>query len=65
VEPLASEQKKPSGIQLASSKGESKAISNLDKVDFSATSREVQREMLPWTIPIERGIAHLVKIGDE
>ena len=65
VESVASELKKPSGIQLVSSKGESKTISNLKKGDFSAVSREVQREMLPLTIPIERGIARLVKIGDE
>jgi carbonic anhydrase len=64
-EPVAGEQKKNSGIQLASSKGESKIISSLRKSDFSAASREVQREMLPLTIPIERGIARLVKIGDE
>ena len=62
---VASEQKKLGGIQLVSSKGESKTISNLRKVDFSAASREVQREMLPLTIPIERGIARMVRIGDE
>lgn len=65
VEPIASGQKKTGGIQLVSSKGESKTISNLRKVDFSAASREVQREMLPLTIPIERGIARMVKIGEE
>jgi len=65
VEPVIGEQKKNSGIKLASSKGVSKTISNLRKSDFSAVSREVQREMLPLTIPIERGIAQLVKIGDE
>ncbi|MBT5307070.1 MAG: carbonic anhydrase [Candidatus Scalindua sp.] len=65
VGPVKSEQKKTGGIQLVSSKGESKTISNLRKVDFSAASREVQREMLPLTIPIERGIARMVKIGDE
>ncbi|GAX59238.1 carbonic anhydrase [Candidatus Scalindua japonica] len=58
-------QKKEGGIQLTSSKGESKIISSLKKSDFSAASREVQREMLPLTIPIERGIAHLVKIGNK
>ena len=57
--------KKAGGIQLVTPKGESKTISNLRKVDFSAASREVQREMLPLTIPIERGIARMVKIGDE
>jgi len=65
VEPVGGEQKKNSGIQLASGKKESKIISMLRKSDFSAASREVQREMLPLTIPIERGIAKLVKIGDE
>ena len=65
VEPATGGKKKNSGIQLASSKGESKIISMLRKSDFSAASREVQREMLPLTIPIERGIAKLVKIGDE
>ncbi len=65
VEPVASEQIKNSGMSLASSKGKSKIISNLRKSDFSAVSREVQREMLPLTIPIERGIAQLVNIGDE
>lgn len=64
VDAVTNEQKKAGGIQLASSKGESKAISNLRKADFSAASREVQREMLPLTIPIERGIAQLVKISD-
>ena len=63
--PVAGEQKKMRGIQLVSPKGESMAISNLRKVDFSAVSREVQREILPLTIPIERGIARLVKIGNE
>ncbi len=65
VKPVTNEQKKHSGIQLVSSKGGSKTISNLKKVDFSAASREVQREMLPLTIPIERGIARMMKIGDE
>ncbi len=65
VTPDTGTQKKPGGIQIVSTKGESKTISNLRKVDFSAASREVQREMLPLTIPIERGIARLVKIGDE
>ncbi len=65
AEPVSSEQKKNSGIQLASGKKESKIISMLKKSDFSAASREVQREMLPLTIPIERGIARLVKIGDQ
>ncbi len=37
----------------------------LRKSDFSAASREVQREMLPLTLPIEKVIARLVKIGDE
>lgn len=62
---VVSVQKKAGGIQLVTPKGESKTISNLRKVDFSAASREVQREMLPLTIPIERGIARMVKIGDE
>ncbi len=65
VEAVASEQKKAGGIQLVTPKEVSKTISNLRKVDFSAASREVQREMLPLTIPIERGIARMVKIGDE
>ncbi len=65
VEPATGGKKKNSGIQIASSKGESKIINMLRKSDFSAASREVQREMLPLTIPIERGIAQLVKIGDE
>ncbi len=65
AEPASGEQKKNSGIQLASGKKESKIISILKKSDFSAASREVQREMLPLTIPIERGIARLVKIGDQ
>ena len=63
--PVTGEQKKLRGIQLISPKGESMAISNLRKVDFSAVSREVQREILPLTIPIERGIARLVKIANE
>jgi carbonic anhydrase len=65
VESVISGQRKRSGIKLVSSKGESKTISNLKKGDFSAASREVQREMLPLTIPIERGIARMMKIGDE
>lgn len=65
VELVDDEQEKNRGIQLASSNRESKVISNLRKSDFSAASREVQREMLPLTIPIERGIARLVKICDE
>ena len=65
VEPATGGKKKNSGIQIASSKGESKIINILRKSNFSAASREVQREMLPLTIPIERGIAKLVKIGDE
>ena len=65
ADPVSGEQKKNSVIQLASSKKESKIISMLKKSDFSAASREVQREMLPLTIPIERGIAQLVKIGNE
>jgi len=64
-ESVISVQKKAGGIQLVTAKGESKTISNLRKMDFSAASREVQREMLPLTIPIERGIARMVKIGDE
>jgi len=47
VEPVIGTQNKPGGIQLVSTKGESKTISNLRKADFSAASREVQREMLP------------------
>ena len=35
------------------------SIRNLKKVDFSAVSRDIQREMLPLTIPIERGIAQV------
>jgi carbonic anhydrase len=65
VEAATGGKNKNSGIQLASGKKESKIISMLRKSDFSAASREVQREMLPLTIPIERGIAKLVKIGDE
>ncbi len=62
---VADKQIKSSGIKLTSIKGESKTIGNLKKADFSSVSREVQREMLPLTIPIEKGIAQLVKIGDE
>ena len=47
VEPVGGEQKKNSGIQLASGKKESKIISMLRKSDFSAASREVQRECFP------------------
>ncbi len=65
VEPVVNEQKKPSGINLTFSKEKSMSIHNLQKVDFSAVSRDVQREMLPLTLPIEKVIARLVKIGDE
>jgi len=65
AKPVSGVQKKNSGIQLASGKKESKIISMLKETDFSAASREVQREMLPLTIPIERGIARLVEIGDQ
>jgi carbonic anhydrase len=65
VETSVNEQKKPSGINLTFSKRKSMSIRNLKKVDFSAVSREVQREMLPLTLPMERVIAQLVKIGDE
>ena len=65
IEPSVNEQKKASGINLTFSKEKSMSIHNLQKVDFSAVSRDVQREMLPLTLPIEKVIARLVKIGDE
>ncbi|MCF6148634.1 MAG: carbonic anhydrase [Candidatus Kuenenia sp.] len=65
AEPVNNLKKKHRGIQLTIPKGESLSISKLKEVDFSAVSREVQREMLPLTIPIERGIGQLPKIHDE
>ncbi|MCP5007144.1 MAG: carbonic anhydrase, partial [Planctomycetes bacterium] len=65
VEPVVNEEKKFRGIHLTASEGESRTIANLRKLDFSAVSREIQREMLPLTIPIERGISRLMNIGDE
>ncbi len=62
---VVNEQEKTSGINLTFSKKKSMSIHNLKKVDFSAVSRDVQREMLPLTLPIEKVIARLVKIGDE
>ncbi|MCP4266293.1 MAG: carbonic anhydrase [Candidatus Brocadiaceae bacterium] len=65
IKSAVNEQKKPGGINLTFSKQKSMSIHNLQKVDFSAVSRDVQREMLPLTLPIEKVIARLVKIGDE
>lgn len=42
-----------------------KSFDRLLKTDYSTISREVKTEMLPLTIPIERGIPQLSKIGDE
>ena len=42
-----------------------KSFDKLIKTDYSTISRDVKAEMLPLTIPIERGIPYLSKIGDE
>lgn len=42
-----------------------KSFDNLMKTDFSSVSREIKSEMLPLTIPIERGIPDLRKIQNE
>ncbi len=65
IESVVKDQKKLRGTHLTLPKRRSMSIRNLKKVDFSAVSRDVQREMLPLTIPIERGIAKLVKIANE
>ncbi len=65
IEPALNEEKIPGGINLTFSKERSMSIHKLQKVDFSAVSRDVQREMLPLTLPIEKVIARLPKIGDE
>ncbi|MBU6391229.1 MAG: carbonic anhydrase [Planctomycetota bacterium] len=43
----------------------SKSFDKLINADYSTISREVKGEMLPLTIPIERGIPQLSKFGDE
>ncbi len=65
IESVVKDQKKLRGTHLTLPKRRSMSIRNLKKVDFSAVSRDVQREMLPLTLPIEKVIARLVKIGDE
>ena len=42
-----------------------KSFDNLMKTDYSSVSREIKSEMLPLTIPIERGIPDLRKIQNE
>lgn len=42
-----------------------KSFDNLMKTDYSSISREIKSEMLPLTIPIERGIPDLRKIQNE
>jgi carbonic anhydrase len=42
-----------------------KSFDNVMKTDYSTVSRDVRTEMLPLTIPIERGIPHLRKIQNE
>ncbi|MBI2469682.1 MAG: carbonic anhydrase [Planctomycetes bacterium] len=42
-----------------------KSFDNLMKTDYSSLSREIKSEMLPLTIPIERGIPDLRKIQNE
>lgn len=42
-----------------------KSFANLMKTDYSSISREIKSEMLPLTIPIERGIPYLRKIQNE
>lgn len=43
----------------------SKSVDHLMKSDYSSLSREIKSEMLPLTIPIERGIPELQKIQNE
>ena len=42
-----------------------KSFDSLMKTDYSSISREIKSEMLPLTIPIERGIPDLRKIQNE
>ncbi len=42
-----------------------KSFDNLMNTDYSSISREIKSEMLPLTIPIERGIPDLRKIQNE
>ena len=42
-----------------------KSFDKVMQADYSTISREVKGEMLPLTIPIERGIPQLSKFGDE
>lgn len=42
-----------------------KSFDHLMKADYSSVSREIKAEMLPLTIPIERGILDLRKIQNE
>ncbi|MEK6635396.1 MAG: carbonic anhydrase [Planctomycetota bacterium] len=42
-----------------------KSFDRLMQTDYSSISREVKSEMLPLTIPIERGIPYLSKLGSE
>lgn len=42
-----------------------KSFDKLMKTDYSSLSREIKSEMLPLTIPIERGIPDLSKIQNE
>jgi len=42
-----------------------KSFDSLMKTDYSSVSREIKSEMLPLTIPIERGIPDLRKIQNE
>ena len=65
IEPAFNEEKRPRGINLTFSKEKSMSIHSLQKVDFSAVSRDVQREMLPLTLPIEKVISRLAKISNE
>lgn len=43
----------------------SKSLDKLVKANFSSLSREIKSEMLPLTIPVERGILDLGKIQNE
>jgi len=42
-----------------------KSFDHLMKTDYSSVSREIKSEILPLTIPIERGISDLRRIQDE